>query len=154
MLLFLNHDSHFHFSLHCFFVDCVCMRSMYVYVCLFAPMSVCTRWYLNIYMLDIYVCEFVNARVSNVRTSIHLLYQYTKTVFWNIGKNTKKPSMAYILCWCIVYAWKHYTNIREKISIAFLHTQPSVQTKNRKVKLWHTITSSDWTIHLKKTIKK
>lgn len=158
-----HHGSHFHSSLHCFFVDFVFVCVLYV-CCLFvwvcARVSVlcvlravfvlvCVCVFVFVYLCVYAMCVRVreSARVSALCARPFTCYR--KTVFWNIGKNTKKPSMAFILWWCIVYAWKHYTNIREKISIAFLHTQPSVQTKNRKVKLWHTITSSEWTIHLK-----
>lgn len=157
-----HHGSHFHSSLHCFFVDFVFVCVLYV-CCLFA--RVCARvsvlCVLHAAFVFVFVCLCVYAMCVRVRESARVsalcarpFICYRKTVFWNIGKNTKKPSMAFILWWCIVYAWKHYTNIREKISIAFLHTQPSVQTKNRKVKLWHTITSSEWTIHLKHEKKK
>lgn len=53
---FLNHDSHFHFSLHCFFVDCVCMRSMYICLCLFVCAYVCVYALVSEYLYAGYLC--------------------------------------------------------------------------------------------------
>lgn len=121
-----------------------CSHTFSLLILFFPIFSFSTSTHKHITHTQKYQCIWMNYTLcARPFTQFHT--QYINRI-WIVEEREKAIHgfLAFTLWWCIVYAWKHYTRVKgKKISIEFLHTQTSVQTKNRKVKLWHTVTSSE-----------